>query len=263
MVNPLLVNLEECLALHLRELLESGREPGKPLGKKEARREEGASLVERDEELTRVLDRLIIYLRIVHSVDYYGAQNYEEEDLQPRRLGMITMRGEPSRRGSAKALQAYIRRFESGLAGLVPNEKRLASEHVELLGKREPETECDRFIDANVIIVGDGMSRCTICHKRFTTHEYAAMHMRERHKDKLEEVKWVVVTFNNYLADPNRPSDADFSAAAPQPSNDDEDDHPDKDAGTNEVKKPKPLQKPAFIQAIEALDAEENADEDD
>jgi hypothetical protein len=256
-MNPLLVNLDECLALHLREMLEAGREPGKP---RRGRQSEGQP-VERDEELTRVLDRLILYLRIVHSVDYYGAKHYEEENNQPRRLGLLTIRGEPSRRGSAKTLAAYIKDFEAGLAGLVPQERRLAPEHVELLGKRDVEAEVSRFVSANVISVLDGMSRCTICHKRFTTQDYAKMHLRERHGDKLEEVKWVVDTFNNYLADPGRPSDADFSAGDPAPPRPD-DDHPDRDQDS--PKKPQVTQRPAFLQAVyEAQEGSQQSQEED
>lgn len=35
--------------------------------------------VDRDENLTRILDRLILYLRIVHSIDYYGCKFFETE----------------------------------------------------------------------------------------------------------------------------------------------------------------------------------------
>lgn len=38
--------------------------------------------VDRDENLTRILDRLILYLRIVHSVDYYGCKFYDKEGIE-------------------------------------------------------------------------------------------------------------------------------------------------------------------------------------
>lgn len=41
----------------------------------------------------QVLDRLLLYLRIVHSVDYYNTCEYPSEDEMPNRCGMIHVRG--------------------------------------------------------------------------------------------------------------------------------------------------------------------------
>jgi hypothetical protein len=51
--------------------------------------------LERDEELIAVLDRLILYLRIVHSVDYYNHAEYPNEDEMPNRCGIMHARGIP------------------------------------------------------------------------------------------------------------------------------------------------------------------------
>lgn len=40
------------------------------------------------------MDRLIWYLRIVHSVDYYSATVFPSEDCMPHRCGIITSRGQ-------------------------------------------------------------------------------------------------------------------------------------------------------------------------
>ena len=45
--------------------------------------EEGG--VQRDEELISVLDKMILYLRIVHSVDFYNHSEYPNEDEMPNR----------------------------------------------------------------------------------------------------------------------------------------------------------------------------------
>ena len=42
--------------------------------------------ITRDDQLIKVLDRLLYYLRIVHSVDYYNATEYPCEDEMPNRL---------------------------------------------------------------------------------------------------------------------------------------------------------------------------------
>lgn len=41
----------------------------------------------------KVLDRLVWYLRIVHSIDYYNTCEYPSEDEMPNRCGMIHVRG--------------------------------------------------------------------------------------------------------------------------------------------------------------------------
>lgn len=47
----------------------------------------------RDNSLLRVLDRLILYLRVVHSLDYYNGSDYPYEDEMPNRCGIIHVRG--------------------------------------------------------------------------------------------------------------------------------------------------------------------------
>ena len=50
--------------------------------------EEGTAIA-RDEELLRVLDRMIFYLRMVHSIDFYNHSEYPNEDEMPNRSGFI------------------------------------------------------------------------------------------------------------------------------------------------------------------------------
>lgn len=42
---------------------------------------------------SQVLDRLLLYLRLVHSVDYYNFCEYPAEDEMPHRCGLIHVRG--------------------------------------------------------------------------------------------------------------------------------------------------------------------------
>lgn len=48
-----------------------------------------------DPELMKVLDRLVLYLRIVHSVDYYNHCEYPYEDEMPNRCGIMHARSGP------------------------------------------------------------------------------------------------------------------------------------------------------------------------
>lgn len=45
-----------------------------------------------DGDLVNVLDRLLLYLRIVHSLDYYTGTEYLYEDDMPNRCGIINIR---------------------------------------------------------------------------------------------------------------------------------------------------------------------------
>ena len=49
--------------------------------------------IERNEEYNRVLDRMILYLRIVHSFDFYSGVEYPNEDEMPHRCGIMHARG--------------------------------------------------------------------------------------------------------------------------------------------------------------------------
>lgn len=55
--------------------------------------DDSAPTIERDEELNRVLDRLLLYIRIVHSVDFYNCSDYPLEDEMPNRCGIVHVRG--------------------------------------------------------------------------------------------------------------------------------------------------------------------------
>ena len=51
--------------------------------------------IERDMEFQTVLDRLALYLRLVHSFDFYSAVEYPNEDEMPHRCGIMHARGPP------------------------------------------------------------------------------------------------------------------------------------------------------------------------
>ena len=44
---------------------------------------------QRYDKLMKILDRIIFYLRIVHSLDYYQATEYPNEDKMPNRIGIM------------------------------------------------------------------------------------------------------------------------------------------------------------------------------
>uniref|UniRef100_A0A915KKH9 C2H2-type domain-containing protein n=1 Tax=Romanomermis culicivorax TaxID=13658 RepID=A0A915KKH9_ROMCU len=289
MTNPLLNNLDECLTFHLQQLIQSGQikeymfpETNLDLADIDATTAEAenpvqSKNVDRDENLIRILDRLILYLRIVHSIDYYGCKFHENEGVEyqrvlrqervlrgdlsafsvtklmqrlcfdrqdlskclmnlskgsyactlvkanypllwtyerrckgipthyePRRIGLIHLRGPCYKQATPRQLADHIRNFEENLQLLLPSETRLADEHAELLGKRKLDYEEQKFIDSNIIGAKDGLSKCCLCYKRFTSLAFAQDHLKQNHFDTINEHKLEITAFNNYLYDPNR-----------------------------------------------------------
>ncbi|RMC22570.1 hypothetical protein DUI87_00426 [Hirundo rustica rustica] len=102
--NPVLRHITDYLIEEVsaeeEELLGTGQGQGQGQGQGAAPAEDAARetnpaevTVERDEKLLKVLDRLLLYLRIVHSVDYYNTSEYPNEDEMPNRCGIIHVRG--------------------------------------------------------------------------------------------------------------------------------------------------------------------------
>uniref|UniRef100_A0A674E4F6 Serrate RNA effector molecule homolog (Arabidopsis) n=1 Tax=Salmo trutta TaxID=8032 RepID=A0A674E4F6_SALTR len=133
--------------------------------------------VERDDKLVKVLDRLLLYLRIVHSIDYYNNCEYPSEDEMPNRCGMIHVRGPipPNRIAHGEVLE-WQKTFEERLSPLFSVKEKLSEEEAGKMGRKDPEQEVEKFVLANT---QDG--------KKFKVH--------------LE-----VVFFNNFLMDAKRPS---------------------------------------------------------
>ncbi|WAR18602.1 SRRTB-like protein [Mya arenaria] len=89
--NPVLKNITDYL------VDEGSFEEEELLGLEEGEEGEEAAepeiQIERDETLLKVLDTMILYLRIVHSIDYYSANEYPNEDEMPHRCGIMHCRG--------------------------------------------------------------------------------------------------------------------------------------------------------------------------
>lgn len=103
--NPVLNNITDFL------IEEASAEEEELLGPSatEEGDDEAAAGLARDDELIKVLDRLLFYLRIVHSVDFYNHCEYPNEDEMPNRCGIMHARGIPP---SSKVNRALSLLFE-------------------------------------------------------------------------------------------------------------------------------------------------------
>uniref|UniRef100_A0A8C2CBT4 Serrate RNA effector molecule homolog (Arabidopsis) n=1 Tax=Cyprinus carpio TaxID=7962 RepID=A0A8C2CBT4_CYPCA len=162
--------------------------------------------VERDEKLVKVLDRLLFYLRIVHSIDYYNTCEYPSEDEMPNRCGIIHVRGPiPPNRITHREVADWQKTFEEKLGSLFSVKETLSEDEAAKMGRKDPEQEMEKFVLANTQELGKDKWLCPLSGKKFKGPEFVRKHILNKHGDKIEEVKKEVVFFNNFLMDAKRP----------------------------------------------------------
>ncbi|XP_067011210.1 serrate RNA effector molecule homolog isoform X3 [Anabrus simplex] len=206
--NPVLKNITDYL------IEEASAEEEELLGHT-ADQEEGqvgddSATVDRDEALIKVLDRLLLYLRIVHSVDYYNHCEYPNEDEMPNRCGIMHARGIPpsskfSSQVTPQELSDYCRTFEQKIASFLQPATKISNEEFSKLGHKDPDVEVEKFIQANTQELAKDKWLCPLSGKKFKGPEFVRKHIFNKHAEKVEEVKKEVEYFNNYLRDPKRP----------------------------------------------------------
>ncbi|KAM7374192.1 hypothetical protein PAMP_006866 [Pampus punctatissimus] len=207
--NPILKNITDYLIEEVsaeeEELLGSGSGMDPEENTKEGNPAE--TTVERDDKLAKVLDRLILYLRIVHSIDYYNTCEYPSEDEMPNRCGMIHVRGPiPPNRITHGEVQQWQKMMEEKLSPLFSLKEILSEEEAAKMGRKDPEEEVEKFVSANTQELGKDKWLCPLSGKKFKGPEFVRKHILNKHGDKIEEVKKEVVFFNNFLMDAKRPS---------------------------------------------------------
>lgn len=176
---------------------------------------------ERDDNILKALDLLIVYLRIVHSIDFYNHGHYAQEDSMPNRCGLIHVRGQPpsgvsittDEDGALVVPQKFVNDFISGFNSRIEKgliEKQYVSEEeLEKMGKKDGEKEVEAFIQKNTVELAKDKWLCPLSGKKFKGPEFIRKHLQSKHEDKLEEARAEADFFNNYLADAQRPVDCE------------------------------------------------------
>ncbi|XP_044270932.1 serrate RNA effector molecule homolog isoform X2 [Tribolium madens] len=208
--NPVLHNITDYL------IEEASAEEEELLGlEPTAETQDSATTVERDEHLISVLDRIILYLRIVHSVDYYNHCEYPNEDEMPNRCGILHARGPPPTT-KTDMTQFIGTPIETKMASFLPEKPRDENKNETKLinlSLKDVDTEIDKFVQANTRELAKDKWLCPLSGKKFKGPDFVRKHIFNKHAEKIEEVKKEVEFFNNYLRDPKRP----MLAEAPQP----------------------------------------------
>ncbi|XP_061401625.1 serrate RNA effector molecule homolog [Musca vetustissima] len=197
--NPVLQNITDFL------IEEASAEEEELLGISGENKESEGEAIERDPQLISVLDNLILYLRIVHSVDFYNHCEYPYEDEMPNRCGIIHARGPPPSKVSQNDLQDYIKNFENKMQTFLAKTTTIDEEELKNLGAKDAENEVEKFIQANTQELAKDKWLCPLSGKKFKGPEFIRKHIFNKHGEKVEEVRKEVEFFNNYLKDPKRP----------------------------------------------------------
>lgn len=187
-------------------LIEETNEEEKILGVDE--QNDSSFEFKQDDELFKALDKVILYLRVVHSYDYYASTEYSGEDDMPQKVGIMFARPTPpSIFGDQpevllkEFIQAQQARIDSFL-----EKPTLSETERRQLGQRNSEEEVEDFILKHTYekIPGEKYI-CKITRKKFTAPEFVRKHIFTRCSDQLDEIRTEVEFFNNYIADPKRP----------------------------------------------------------
>ncbi|XP_015040781.2 serrate RNA effector molecule homolog isoform X2 [Drosophila pseudoobscura] len=197
--NPVLQNITDYL------IEEASAEEEELLGLSGDRKDGEGEPIERDEQLLSVLDRLVLYLRIVHSVDYYNHCEYPYEDEMPNRCGIIHARGPAPSRVTSNELNEYIKSYEGKLLQFLTKTALLSEDQIKDLGAKNADTEVEKFVQANTQELAKDKWLCPLSGKKFKGPEFIRKHIFNKHEEKVDEVRKEVQYFNNYLRDPKRP----------------------------------------------------------
>lgn len=163
--------------------------------------------VETDDKLLQVLDRLLLYLRVVHSVDYYNFCEYPAEDEMPHRCGLIHVRGPlPVGRVTAAEVSEHLKACDLRLSPLLSLSESVSEEEAVRLGRKDPEHEVEKFLSANTQELSKDKWLCPLSGKKFKAPEFVRKHILNKHGDKVAAVRQEVEFFNNFLLDPKRPA---------------------------------------------------------
>ncbi|XP_050541392.1 serrate RNA effector molecule homolog isoform X2 [Daktulosphaira vitifoliae] len=197
--NPVLQNITDFL------IEEASAEEEELLGENATCEPEDTT--DKDVQLFKALDKMLLYLRIVHSVDYYNHSEYINEDEMPNRCGIMHARcALPSSPPTQQEINDYCQNFQtkvSSLTSSTPNE--ISEKELIQLGAKSEEEEIEKFVTANTQEISKDKWLCPLSGKKFKGPDFVRKHIFNKHIDKLDDVKKEVKYFNNYLRDPKRP----------------------------------------------------------
>ena len=145
------------------------------------------------------LDRLILYLRIVHSLDFYNQAEYPLEDEMPNRCGLLHVRPAGEEEAGEKEQAEFARRLEERLGGTGQPPQQITEDRLAKLGLRREEDEMEKFMKGNMQELETDKWLCSLSGKKFKAPEFVRKHIINKYGEKVDEVKVDAAFFNNYI----------------------------------------------------------------
>ncbi|CAD5229430.1 unnamed protein product [Bursaphelenchus okinawaensis] len=182
--------------------------------------------LEVDKDLFKYLDRLLVYLRVVHSVDFYNQCEYSNEDTMPNRMGIVHVRDLPpdgeqfgkSETGvplvPKKNCDQYISTTDEKLKSTILKYEVISEEDLLKLGKKDPEQAVEDFIKENSQELSKDKWLCPLSGKKFKGPEFIRKHLFSKHEHKIDETRSNAIYYNNYIADFDRPHNMELKVPA-------------------------------------------------
>ena len=158
---------------------------------------------EDDLELMECLDSMLIYLRVVHSVDWYTGAVYKE-DKMPNRLGIFHVR--PIGQAIEAYVESYLEDTQQRTDQLIVEKLMLSEEEVIRMGGKTLEEELEMFFKESVEELSKDKWLCKLSGKKFRSFEFVKKHMVNKFPGKVKQVRMEVEFLKNFLADPDRPA---------------------------------------------------------
>eukprot|EP00090_Calanus_glacialis_P009054 TRINITY_DN17399_c0_g1_i2.p1 TRINITY_DN17399_c0_g1~~TRINITY_DN17399_c0_g1_i2.p1 ORF type:complete len:694 (+),score=198.03 TRINITY_DN17399_c0_g1_i2:111-2192(+) len=220
--NPLLANVQDYL------IEEVSAEEDELLGlhgtgEQGTGTEEKKEAIKENPKLLKVLDELILYLRIVHSVDFYNCLQYPYEDEMPNRCGIFHVRSNITEEMVTDTeIEDHNKNMEKKLKALLDVKSGLSDEEANKLGLKTEEDEVEKFISSNSQEVAKDKWLCPLSGKKFKGPDFIRKHIFNKYAENVDVVKQETMFFNNYLKDPVRPElpenpNKKVAAASPKP----------------------------------------------
>ncbi|KAI3388792.1 hypothetical protein SNEBB_005232 [Seison nebaliae] len=164
-----------------------------------------------DDKLNVVLDKLILYIRFVHSINFYDATKYTNEDMMPHRCSIMHLRNmNPKPPGidniaTKEDVTNYLTQFYKKIKQLQSFQRKLCEDEALEFGLKNEQDEIDKMIEQHTIKLKEDRYECQLSGKKFKAKEFVQKHIYNKHSDKIDDVRNEVLFFNNYLYDKNRP----------------------------------------------------------
>lgn len=156
----------------------------------------GSFDIEIDQNYNKVLDRLLLYLRVVHSIDYYNSIEYHQEDSMPNRCGIMFVRPAlPLNAASASLkitndeISQYTKQFEVKMKPYIEYKEKIEVDMAKKLGIKDQNEEIEKFIKLNTQELAADRWLCPLSGKRFKGPEFIRKHLFYKHMEKIVEVK--------------------------------------------------------------------------